>query len=355
MFFCALLVGASALLPISEAGYWQAMSHWSATRASPPSAHSQSTQVVRAFFGTASLPSDVGPVWQPPTLSYSGWQHQMRDSNHMAPTSNLLKKQHTQGWPTRLRAASCWASAGLLALLLSVFTILKPTSRFHRASADSQQNFVILSSTGEHTTFGEIARNKPGGLFGARLHPSNDILAEQKAWDTETPKPTSKILRKIAALSKSDLDEPDSEFRRLASMAGIDHLVDLRWLPDYSTRGLFARRDVDPGDALLHVPEVLCIVEPVDLPAGMDGGPQQTWDVRLAERFLDEIAVGQFWHPYAELVPAPGTMAQPLQLPPSLLEELHHNTMAAAARKQQAALRHQVLVLEGKEVQRTSC
>jgi hypothetical protein len=73
----------------------------------------------------------------------------------------------------------------------------------------------------------------------------------------------------------------------------------------------------------------------------MDGGPQQTWDVRLAERFLDEIAVGQFWHPYAELVPAPGTMAQPLQLPPSLLEELHHNTMAAAARKQQAALRHQ--------------
>jgi hypothetical protein len=128
---------------------------------------------------------------------------------------------------------------------------------------------------------------------------------------------------------------------------------------------LVASRDAAAGDRLLEVPRDCCLtahrsgvigglIGQTDLMYDAAGdlrdevgeemfGRGATWDVRLALAVLEATnsAGGEFWDLYRRLLPLPVALSTPTCLPPSLLPELHDETLsakAAARRDELAAL-----------------
>ena len=131
-------------------------------------------------------------------------------------------------------------------------------------------------------------------------------------------------------------------------------------------RGLFAARNLSPGEPLLQVPLALCLAAERAAAVAVPGAPWASltagavpgwprlqtpgeayplpWDVRLSLCLLDAAAgeggVGDaaaLWRDYAQLLPPPGTLACPLCLPADALRlagqpRLEADWVAEAAR-----------------------
>ena len=125
---------------------------------------------------------------------------------------------------------------------------------------------------------------------------------------------------------------------------------------------LVASRDAAAGDRLLEVPRDCCLtahrsgvigglIGQTDLMYDAAGdlrdevgeemfGRGATWDVRLALAVLEATnsAGGEFWDLYRRLLPLPVALSTPTCLPPSLLPELHDETLSAKAAARRAHL-----------------
>ena len=138
----------------------------------------------------------------------------------------------------------------------------------------------------------------------------------------------------------------DALFQRLCAEGGVVTAVGLRPIPGPSVRGLVALRPVPAGDVVLKIPLEHCLREPRFLPPELveeiGGVPDSfTWDIRLGIKVLEAVKGREsaLWSGYAQLLPRPETVACPMLLPPALLTELQHPSMAAAAEAQQERLR----------------
>ncbi len=155
-------------------------------------------------------------------------------------------------------------------------------------------------------------------------------------------------------------DDANAAFQQLARSAGV---IAPRGPPALALRtgafgrGLFAARDLAPGEPLLSVPLGLCLAAEREAAVCVPGGAWATlmagrvpgwprlqtgweayplpWDVRLALCFLDALdgcagaegsAAADKWRAYGALLPAPDSVSNPVALP----------TLALAAAQQPA-------------------
>jgi len=157
--------------------------------------------------------------------------------------------------------------------------------------------------------------------------------------------------RRLLRCSASAPDAADAAFQALCRSAGVASPFGAPALSLRNGafgRGLFAARDLAPGEPLLSVPLSLCLVAERAAAVAVPGAPWATltagavpcwpilqtpgseyplpWDLRLSLALLDAAAgdggtgsEAATWHEYGALLPPPSSLAHPITLPPQAL------------------------------------